>query len=233
MRDLFSTFNPQTTIFVTFSGNWIASLAPIVILPQSYWLMPGSFQKGLSNVANALIGEIRAALNGLIPGTLLTPLAYFFFILAMNFLGLFPYVFTPSSHPRFTLALALPLWLGSVAYRLVIQFNHNMAHLVPEGTPGALVPLMVVIETVRLFVRPVALAVRLAANIVAGHLLISLLGGQGASAPAAVLMGLICATALLATLESAVACIQAYVFTILRSLYLNDHASLKLRKAGV
>jgi len=108
-----------------------------------------------------------------------------------------------------------------------------MAHLVPEGTPGALVPLMVVIETVRLFVRPVALAVRLAANIVAGHLLISLLGGQGASAPAAVLMGLICATALLATLESAVACIQAYVFTILRSLYLNDHASLKLRKAGV
>ena len=109
MGDLFSTFNPQTTIFVTFSGNWIASLAPIVILPQSYWLMPGSFQKGLSNVANALIGEIRAALNGLIPGTLLTPLAYFFFILAMNFLGLFPYVFTPSSHPRFTLALALPL----------------------------------------------------------------------------------------------------------------------------
>jgi len=195
--------------------------------------MPGSFQKGLSNVANALIGELRAALNGLIPGTLLVPLAYFFFILAMNFLGLFPYIFTPSSHPRFTLALALPLWLGSVVYRLVMQFNHNIAHLVPEGTPGALVPLIVVIETVRLFVRPVALAVRLAANIVAGHLLMSLLGGQGASAPAAVLIGLICATALLATLESAVACIQAYVFTILRSLYLNDHASLKLRKAGV
>jgi len=99
MGDLFSTFNPQTTIFVTFSGNWIASLAPIVILPQSYWLMPGSFQKGLSNVANALIGEIRAALNGLIPGTLLAPLAYFFFHLGYEFFRTIPICFYPLKSP--------------------------------------------------------------------------------------------------------------------------------------
>lgn len=103
----------------------------------------------------------------------------------------------------------------------------------PEGTPGALIPLIVVIETIRLFVRPVALAVRLAANIVAGHLLLVLLGGQGASAPGVVLGGLIITIALLASLECAVACIQAYVFTILRSLYLNDHTSHKLNSAGI
>jgi len=123
--------------------------------------------------------------------------------------------------------------MGAVVYSLVIQFNHNIGHLVPEGTPGALIPLIVVIETIRLFVRPVALAVRLAANIVAGHLLLVLLGGQGASAPGVVLGGLIITIALLASLECAVACIQAYVFTILRSLYLNDHTSHKLNSAGI
>jgi len=233
MGDLFSTFNPQTTVFLTFGGNWIAALAPLIILPQGFWLIRRRYQKIFSNITNYLINEIRAAMNNIVPRTLLCPLAFFFIIISINFIGLFPYVFTPSSHPRFTLALALPLWIGSVIYRLINQFNHNIAHLVPEGTPRALIPLIVIIETIRLFVRPVALAVRLAANIVAGHLLLVLLGGQGPSAPAIVLSGLIIAIVLLATLECAVACIQAYVFTILRSLYLNDHTSLKLNKTGL
>merc|ERR1719238_314079 len=84
-------------------------------------------------------------------------------------MGLLPYVFTGSSHLSFTLSLALPLWIGRVLYRLVSQFNLNMAHLVPEGTPGALISLIVLIERVRLLIRPVALAVRLAATILAAN----------------------------------------------------------------
>jgi F-type H+-transporting ATPase subunit a len=116
-----------------------------------------------------------------------------------------------------------------MVFRILKQLNHNLAHLVPEGTPRALIPLIVLIETVSLFVRPLALTVRLAANMVAGHLLLTLLGRRGGG-NLTIVIGVVAAISLLATLECAVACIQAYVFTILRSLYLNDHTSLKLIK---
>jgi F-type H+-transporting ATPase subunit a len=87
--------------------------------------------------------------------------------------------------------------------------------------------LMVIIETVRNLIRPGALAVRLAANIVAGHLLLSLLGGQTNSV-ISVIIGLLL---LLVVLECAVACIQSYVFTILRTLYLNEIMHRKFNKS--
>jgi len=115
---------------------------------------------------------------------------------------------------------------------VVKQFNYNIAHLVPEGTPGALMPVIVIIETVRLVIRPGTLAVRLAANIVAGHLLLTLLGGQGPMLGGVRLACLMVGLVLLVTLECAVACIQAYVFTILSSLYLREHNSITLAKLG-
>ena len=229
MGNLFSSFNPETTVFWTFGGNWLAALAPLIILPQSFWLLKSNFLKTVENTSNYLIKEISAAINFIAPGTLLAPLSIFFTIVFINFIGLFPYVFTPSSHLRFTAALALPLWLGRMVFRILKQLNHNLAHLVPEGTPRALIPLIVLIETVSLFVRPLALTVRLAANMVAGHLLLTLLGRRGGG-NLTIVIGVVAAISLLATLECAVACIQAYVFTILRSLYLNDHTSLKLIK---
>merc|ERR1712071_80464 len=88
------------------------------------------------------------------PGTLLFFIRLFMFIVANNFLGLTPYVFTASRHLRFTLSLALPLWLGRMVYILIKQFNHNIAHLVPLGTPAPLIPVIVLIETVSSIIRP-------------------------------------------------------------------------------
>jgi F-type H+-transporting ATPase subunit a len=104
----------------------------------------------------------------------------------------------------------------------VFQYNSLLAHLVPTGTPRFLIPVMVVIETVRNVIRPATLAIRLAANIVAGHLLLTLLGSQGPALGFLILIGLFVGLVLLLLLEVAVACIQSYVFTILRSLYLNE-----------
>lgn len=89
-------------------------------------------------------------------------------------------------------------------------------------------PVIVLIETVRSIIRPMTLGIRLAANIIAGHLLLTLLGGQGRFR----LRGRIVLLALVAliTLECAVACIQSYVFTILRSLYLSELISAEFRK---
>jgi F-type H+-transporting ATPase subunit a len=93
------------------------------------------------------------------------------------------------------------------------------AHLVPQSTPAALIPFIVVIETIRNIIRPGTLAVRLAANIIAGHLLITLLGNQTASVGSSLVAILLIVQILLLILESAVATIQAYVFAVLSTLY--------------
>merc|ERR1711970_1677949 len=93
-----------------------------------------------------------------------------------------------------------------------------------------LIPVIVIIETVSNVIRPGTLSIRLAANIVAGHLLLTLLGSQGPNAQGIVLLVLIGRLILLLCLELAVACIQAYVFTILRSLYLNELRTVSFNK---
>lgn len=97
-----------------------------------------------------------------------------------------------------------------------------LAHLVPMGTPPALIPFIVLIEIVRNVIRPITLSVRLAANMVAGHLLLTLLSSQAIWLPLPYLLVLLAALILLRTLESAVALIQAYVFRVLSALYVRD-----------
>jgi len=224
MGDLFSSFNPQTVIIFSFAGNWVACLSVLLLIPQGVWLVRGQIESLFKLTIKALMRELKAVFGHLIaPGALLFFQSIFMFILSTNFLGLFPYVFTRSRHLSFTLSLSLPLWLGSVLYRISVQFNSNIAHLVPVGTPGALIPVIVLIERVRTIIRPGTLAVRLAANIVAGHLLLTLLGGQGPNLRGLVLVCLMVGLIGLLILECGVACIQAYVFTILRSLYLAEH----------
>ena len=140
------------------------------------------------------------------------------------------YIFTRSNHISFTLTLALPIWIGSIVFSIKNQYNILFAHLVPRGAPVALIPVMVIIETVRNVIRPGTLSIRLAANIVAGHLLLTLLGSQGLAVRGLIILGLIVSLVLLLCLELAVACIQAYVFTILRSLYLNELRTVTFNK---
>ena len=116
----------------------------------------------------------------------------------------------------------MPLWLGRIILSIIYQYNNLLAHLVPVGTPRFLIPVIVIIETVRNIIRPLTLSIRLAANIVAGHLLLTLLGSQGPLLNLFNLSLLMIGLFLLLLLEVAVACIQSYVFTILSSLYLNE-----------
>jgi F-type H+-transporting ATPase subunit a len=94
------------------------------------------------------------------------------------------------------------------------------AHLVPIRTPGALMPFIVIIERIRRIIRPLTLAIRLSANMIAGHLLLTLLGNQLANLR---MLGLILPTEItLVVLEIAVSLIQAYVFSILIALYIRE-----------
>lgn len=143
----------------------------------------------------------------------------FSIILFNNFLGLFPYIFTSSSHLIFSLSLALPIWISFIIYGWINNTNHIFIHIVPQGTPNILMPFMVIIETIRNLIRPGTLAVRLTANIIAGHLLITLLRRTSSSISIFIINLLIIIQILLIILESAVAIIQSYVFSILLTLY--------------
>nr|YP_010154895.1 ATP synthase F0 subunit 6 [Hylarana latouchii]QQX28238.1 ATP synthase F0 subunit 6 [Hylarana latouchii] len=148
------------------------------------------------------------------------------FLLSMNLLGLFPYTFTPTTQLSINLGLAVPLWLATVLVGFRNQFNHSLAHFLPEGTPTPLIPVLILIETISLFIRPLALGVRLTANLTAGHLLIHLISSAvlaifSLSPTAAFITFLV--LILLTILEIAVAMIQAYVFILLLSLYLQEN----------
>ena len=232
MTNLFSSFDPMVNIIgFNIRLNWISRIIPILVLPQAYWITSSQIIKSIENIINYLHGEL-AAVFGLValPGTIFTFLRFFFFIFFCNLIGLAPYIFTRSSHMSFTLTLALPIWLGRILFSMKNQYNRLFAHLVPTGTPGALIPVIVIIETVSNIIRPGTLSIRLAANMVAGHLLLTLLGSQGPNAQGIVLLVLMGRLILLLCLELAVACIQAYVFTILRSLYLNELRTVSFNK---
>nr|QDX17797.1 ATP synthase F0 subunit 6 [Bothriechis schlegelii] len=148
-------------------------------------------------------------------------------LLLSNLLSLLPYTFTPTSQLSMNMALALPLWMATVITGLKNKFSLTLAHLLPEGSPTPLAPFMVLIETVSLLMRPIALGVRLTANITAGHLLMTMVSSATinlisthtyiSSLPLTLLF-------LLTLLELAVACIQAYVFVLLITLYLQENS---------
>nr|UXE35020.1 ATP synthase F0 subunit 6 [Nematistius pectoralis] len=148
------------------------------------------------------------------------------FLISLNMLGLLPYTFTPTTQLSLNMGLAVPLWLATVIIGMRNQPTHALGHLLPEGTPTPLIPVLIIIETISLFIRPLALGVRLTANLTAGHLLIQLI-----ATAAFVLLPLMPTVALLTTtllflltlLEVAVAMIQAYVFVLLLSLYLQEN----------
>jgi len=232
MSNLFSSFNPMVNIIdFSLSLNWLSAAIPLLFLPQIYWITSSQILKTVQNIITYLYSELSAVFGAVaLPGTVFIFLRFFLFIFFCNLMGLAPYIFTRSRHISFTLTLAIPIWIGRIVFSIKNQYNRLFAHLVPSGTPVALIPVIVIIETVRNVIRPGTLSIRLAANIVAGHLLLTLLGSQGPAARGLVIIGLIVSLILLLCLELAVACIQAYVFTILRSLYLNELRTVSFNK---
>nr|YP_009050232.1 ATP synthase F0 subunit 6 [Tadorna ferruginea]AHA82054.1 ATP synthase F0 subunit 6 [Tadorna ferruginea] len=147
-------------------------------------------------------------------------------LLTINLLGLLPYTFTPTTQLSMNMALAFPLWLATLLTGLRNKPSASLAHLLPEGTPTPLIPALILIETTSLLIRPLALGVRLTANLTAGHLLIQLISTASiALAPILPTVSILTMIILLllTILEVAVAMIQAYVFVLLLSLYLQEN----------
>nr|YP_010271109.1 ATP synthase F0 subunit 6 [Neptis thisbe]UJY98879.1 ATP synthase F0 subunit 6 [Neptis thisbe] len=222
MNNLFSIFDPSTNLF-NLSINWISTLIGLMFIPYSFWLIPNRHFILWNFISNKLHNEFKNLLGpNSFKGSTFIFISLFFFILFNNFLGLFPYIFTSTSHLNISLSLSLTLWLSFMIYGWMNNTQHMFIHMIPQGTPTILMPFMVLIETISNIIRPMTLAVRLTANMIAGHLLLTLLSSTGINMPNYLVMILILVQILLLILESAVAVIQSYVITILSTLYSSE-----------
>nr|WPY71334.1 ATP synthase F0 subunit 6 [Gampsocera sp.] len=222
MTNLFSVFDPSSSIF-NLSLNWLSTFIGLLMIPSAYWFLPSRYHIFWNNILLTLHKEFKMLLGTSgHNGTTLIFISLFSMILFNNFMGLFPYIFTSTSHLTLTLTLALPLWISFMIYGWLNHTNHMFAHLVPQGTPAVLMPFMVCIETISNVIRPGTLAVRLTANMIAGHLLLTLLGNTGPGMASIMISILLITQILLLVLESAVAIIQSYVFAVLSTLYSSE-----------
>nr|AVN67249.1 ATP synthase F0 subunit 6 [Laxta sp. AUS2] len=206
------------------SLNWTSTVLGLLLIPTSIWLIPSRPMLLWNSILLSLHKEFKTLIGykNKNKGSSFIFICLLSIIMFNNFLGLFPYIFTSTSHLILTLSMALPLWLSFMIFGWINNTQHMLAHLVPQGTPPILMPFMVCIETISNMIRPGTLAVRLAANMIAGHLLLTLLGNTGPSISTSLLSLLILTQIALLTLEAAVAIIQSYVFAILSTLYSSE-----------
>ncbi len=146
----------------------------------------------------------------------------FVFILFGNLLGMIPYGFTFTSHIIVTFAMAAVVFVGVTIIGFARHGAGFLRFFVPAGVPAPLLAILVPIEVLSYFVRPVSLSLRLFANMMAGHTMLKVFGGFvvalgfiGGWAPLALIVAL-------TGLEIGIALLQAYVFAVLSCLYLND-----------
>nr|QFG40077.1 ATP synthase F0 subunit 6 [Munidopsis lauensis] len=221
MTSLFSIFEPSSSL-INLPLNWLSAFLGLLFFPYLFWASPSRWALLWAKTAQALHNEFKSILGAQQKMSTIVFISLFSLILFNNSLGLLPYLFTSSSHLAMTLALSLPLWSAFMLFGWLNHSQHMFAHLVPQGTPSILMPLMVLIETVSNVIRPATLAIRLAANMMAGHLLLTLLGGNGPLLSTLTLAVLLLSQTLLIVLEFAVAIIQSYVFAVLSTLFASE-----------
>ncbi len=218
---------------VSFTNASLFMVIAVVLIPLFYLfamnrraLVPGRLQsiaelsyEFIANMIRDIVGE---------GGMKYFPWVFtiFMFILVLNLLGLVPYSFTVTSHIIVTFALAAMVWLIITGIGFV---NHGPGFLklfVPSGVPWWLLPIIIVIEVISYLIRPISHSVRLFANMMAGHAMLKVFAGfviglgiLGGWAPLVFLIGF-------TGLELVVAFLQAFIFTVLTCIYLNDAVNM-------
>ncbi|MBO6508591.1 F0F1 ATP synthase subunit A [Roseibium sp.] len=205
-----------------------ATSAFLIFSTSGRGLVPTRLQSVSEMAYEFVAGTLRSAAGT--EGMRFFPLVFslFMFVLVANLFGMFPYFFTITSHIIVTFALAMLVILTVVFYGFM---RHGMKFLklfVPSGVPGALIPLVTLIEIISFLSRPISLSVRLFANMLAGHITLKVFSGFIVSLSAMGAVGIFGSilplgmTVALTALEFLVAFLQAYVFTVLTCMYLND-----------
>nr|ALO64790.1 ATP synthase F0 subunit 6 [Nomada flava] len=219
MMSLFESFDPMMNMI--FSLNWLMMFIPMLIFFYLYWLIPSRINIIWIKMINLLFKEFKLISSKKYESNILIFMSLFFYIMLLNLLSLMPYIFTITSHMSFNLSLSFTLWLSFLIYSLYKMPKKFFIHLVPLNTPIMLMYFMVLIELISNLIRPWTLSIRLTANLIAGHLLLILLGTFMNNFISIIPLMIIIQNLLL-ILEISMSLIQAYVFSILSILYFSE-----------
>lgn len=213
--DISFTNSALWAVIATICASLLFILAPRNLIPTRLQSVAESIYEVVDNMTHEVLHENARTYFPFV-------LTLFVFILFANVLGLIPYSFTVTSHIVITLALALVVFIGATIIGFIRNGFGYLKLFVPSGVPVLLLPLVVVIEIVSYFIRPMSLSIRLFANMMAGHMMLKVMAGfvvmLGVTAgwlPLAAMVGLM-------GLELLVAALQAYVFALLTCMYLSD-----------
>ena len=228
--NLFFSFT-NSSLFLALTTGFLAILFYMVTRKGGF-LLSSRWQSFVEMIYEFLVSLVDEQIGS--KGRKYFPLLFtiFVFLLFTNLIGMIPYSFTTTSHLVITFGLSLSLFIGITIIGFQTHGIHFFSYFLPKGAPLALAPLLVVLELVSYCFRAVSLGVRLFANMMAGHTLVKILSGFAwtmlsvgglltiaSSIPFAIVFAL-------TGLEIGVACLQAYVFTILICIYLNDAINL-------
>uniref|UniRef100_UPI0030E3A0CC ATP synthase F0 subunit 6 n=1 Tax=Glyphohesione klatti TaxID=3053539 RepID=UPI0030E3A0CC len=231
MMDIFSSFDPHIYSISSSVPSilfWILSTASIFILHTTFWVQPNRVFWMISIFTNVIFAQSMRTSTIKSKGFTNFITSLFLLLTITNLSGLIPYMFSSSSHLFFTFTLGLPLWLSIVLSSFTYSPISWMAHLLPSGAPWWLNPFLILIETMSIILRPITLSFRLTANMSAGHIVLSLLGSFASSliftAPTTFIL-LMITQILYMTFEIGICLIQAYIFCLLLTLYMDEHTN--------
>lgn len=214
----------NSSAFMLLAGGFILSYFMIALKGKR--LVPTKLQLSAELCYNLIADMLQQNVGE--KGKRFVPLIFtlFMFILTCNLFGMLPYSFTVTSHISVTFALAMLVFLLVTLLGFALHGFHFLSLFLPAGTPWWLAPLMIVIELFAYMARPVSLSLRLAANMVAGHVLLKVMAGFVVSLAIYLKFLPIPFIIVLVGFEIFVAVLQAYIFTILSCVYLNDAINL-------
>ena len=206
----------------------VAASAFLMLSTRGRGLVPTRWQSAAELTYEFMAQTLRESAGS--EGMKFFPFVYtiFMFVLIGNLWGMFPYFFTITSHIIITAALAIMVILTVVVVGFMKHKLHFLKLFVPSGVPKVILPFIVVIEVMSFLSRPLSLSIRLFANMLAGHITLKVFAGFVTALGSLGVLGWfgavlpLLATIALTALELLVAALQAYVFAILTSLYLND-----------
>nr|YP_010449183.1 ATP synthase F0 subunit 6 [Bothriometopus macrocnemis]ABW20539.1 ATP synthase F0 subunit 6 [Bothriometopus macrocnemis]UTT72562.1 ATP synthase F0 subunit 6 [Bothriometopus macrocnemis] len=220
---LLSVFDPGSSNLSFIPLKWLISLIGFMLIWPMWTVKSGHF-----TFMNFLSMGWKSQLEEqfkFYKFPLIFSLSIFITIFCINEMGMVPYLFTPTSHFSLNLCLALPLWLTGIICMLKKNWKALFSHLVPEGSPMGLAPLLVIIELVSLLIRPISLSIRLMSNIMAGHMILSLASSavSSMSISSSFLMEMVVFG--LMSFELCVGIVQAYIFSCLLVMYWSESQS--------
>jgi F-type H+-transporting ATPase subunit a len=221
----------NSVFFMVLSVFLFLCLAQLVSVTGNGFLAPSRWQFIIESLYSGVIGITKETIGT--KGDIFFPFAFsiFTFILTINLVGLVPYSFTVTSHLIVTIVLTSVIWFGKIFYGFRLHGLKIFGSLLPPGAPFALAPLLIMIEIISFCITLISLSVRLFANMMAGHILLKVLAGFAWTMMSiGGLLYLAHFSALgvifiLLGIETGVAVVQAYVFTMLTCLYLGDMIS--------